>query len=147
VLVKISPDLSFEAVDEILELVGPREIAGIVATNTTLARPSSFDLNLQRIYSEPGGLSGRPLRARSTEIIQHIYKKTSGKMPIIGVGGIFNAADAWEKLIAGASLIQLYTGLIYEGPGIAASIVQGLVQQMEAEGFSRLKDVIGSAVK
>ena len=68
-------------------------------------------------------------------------------MPIIGVGGIFNAADAWEKLIAGASLIQLYTGLIYEGPGIAASIVQGLVQQMEAEGFSRLKDVIGSAVK
>ena len=147
VLVKISPDLSFEAVDEILELVGPREIAGIVATNTTLARPSSREPDLQRIYEEPGGLSGRPLRARSTEMIRHIYRTTLGKLPIIGVGGVFNNADAWEKLIAGASLIQLYTGLIYEGPGIATSIVQGLIQRMEAEGFSALDEAIGSAAK
>jgi len=147
VLVKISPDLSFEAVDDILELVGPRDVAGIVATNTTITRPSASDPSLERIYAEPGGLSGRPLRARSTEMIRHIYRKTLGRLPIVGVGGIFNAADAWEKLIAGASLIQLYTGLVYEGPDIAGSIVRGLIQQMEVEGFSRLKDVIGSGAK
>ena len=147
VLVKISPDLSFEAVDEILELVGPREIAGIVATNTTITRPSAGDPDLQRVYAEPGGLSGRPLRARSTEMIRHIYRTTSGKLPIIGVGGVFHAADAWEKLTAGASLIQLYTGLIYEGPGIAATIVKGIIEKMEAAGFSRLDEVIGSAAK
>src|SRR5882672_3933811 len=141
VLVKISPDLTFEAVDEILELVGPRDIAGIVATNTTLSRPSAHTPDLERIYAEFGGLSGRPLRARSTEMIRHIYRTTLGKLPIIGVGGVFNAADAWEKLTAGASLIQLYTGLIYEGPGIAASIVKGLMEHMEAEGFSSLGEV------
>jgi len=144
VLVKISPDLSFEALDDILELVGPREIAGIVATNTTLTRPSACDPNLQRIYAEPGGLSGRPLRGRSTEMIRHIYRKTLGRLPIIGVGGVFNGADAWDKLIAGASLIQLYTGLIYEGPGVAAAIVQGIVHQMEEKGFSGLQEVIRS---
>jgi len=147
VLVKISPDLTFEAVDEILELVGPRDIAGIVATNTTLSRPSAHTPDLERIYAESGGLSGRPLRARSTEMIRHIYRTTLGKLPIIGVGGVFNAADAWKKLTAGASLIQLYTGLIYEGPAIAASIVKGLIERMEAEGFSALHQAIGSAAK
>ena len=121
-LVKISPDLSFEAMDDILELVSQREISGIVATNTTITRPSAGDPDLQRIYAETGGLSGRPLRARSTEMIRHIYRTTSGKLPIIGVGGVFNAADAWEKLTAGASLIQLYTGLVYLTPIIGGVI-------------------------
>jgi dihydroorotate dehydrogenase len=132
ILVKIAPDLSFEALDEILELVSSRQIAGIVATNTTISRPQTSDSMSQKIYSEAGGLSGKPLRARSTEIIRHIFKQTNGKLPIIGVGGIFDADDAWEKINAGASLVQIYTGLVYEGPGIAKKIVSGLIRRAKA---------------
>jgi len=127
VLVKVAPDLSFEALDEILELIEPRQIAGIVATNTTLARPQTQDARARRTYEETGGLSGRPLAARSTEVIRHIHDRTSGKLPIIGVGGIFTAADAREKLSAGATLVQVYTGLVFEGPSIAREIVSGLL--------------------
>jgi len=143
VLVKVAPDLSFEALDEILELVGPRHIAGVVATNTTVARPDTSDSALKRIYEESGGLSGRPLRARSTEIIRHLYRQTKGALPIIGVGGIFNADDAWEKITAGASLVQLYTGLVYEGPAVAKQIVKGLVQRLAAAGLKDLKHAVG----
>src|SRR6266567_328235 len=104
ILVKVAPDLSFEALDEILELVPTRKIAGIVATNTTITRPETHDPIGQRVYAEPGGLSGRPLRQRSTEVIRHLYRQTRGTLPIIGVGGIFEAADAWEKIVVGASL-------------------------------------------
>jgi dihydroorotate dehydrogenase len=143
ILVKVAPDLSFEALDEILELAKARNISGIVATNTTISRPQTNDSLSQKIYSETGGLSGKPLRARSTEIIRHIYKQTCGQSPIIGVGGIFNADDAWEKLSAGASLIQIYTGMIYEGPDIAKQIVRGLICKMERDGVRDLKEIIG----
>jgi dihydroorotate dehydrogenase len=126
ILVKIAPDLSFEALDEILEIARARNLAGIVATNTTIARPQTSDSKLQRVYAETGGLSGAPLRQRSMEIIRHIHKQTSGKLPIIGVGGIFSVADAREKIEAGASLLQLYTSLVYEGPAIVKTIVSGL---------------------
>jgi dihydroorotate dehydrogenase len=145
VLVKIAPDLSFEALDEILELVSSRQIAGIVATNTTISRPQTHDLAAQKIYAETGGLSGKPLRARSTEIIRHIFKQMNGKLPIIGVGGIFSLDDAWEKITAGASLIQIYTGLVFEGPSIAKEIVTGLIRRMEKEGVRDLKEIVGSA--
>ena len=143
-LVKISPDLSFEAMDQILELVEPRQIAGLIATNTTTTRPTATDPHLQRIYSESGGLSGRPLRQRSTEVIRHLYRQTSGKLPLIGVGGIFDAADAWEKLAAGASLLQVYTGLVFEGPGLAKAIVAGLRERLRRRGMSDLRQAIGS---
>jgi len=145
ILVKVAPDLSFEALDEILELTGPRDIAGIVATNTTIGRPNTQDPDVQRVYAEAGGLSGRPLRARSTEVIRHLYRQTKGTLPIIGVGGIFNAADAWEKIVAGASLLQVYTGLVYEGPGVCRSIVSGLIERMEEKGLARLSPAVGSA--
>jgi dihydroorotate dehydrogenase len=145
ILVKVAPDLSFEALDEILELVGPRQIAGIVATNTTIARPETDDTRSQSIYAETGGLSGRPLRYRSTEIIRYLYQQTNGRLPIIGVGGIFDVDDAWEKITAGASLVQVYTGMVYEGPGIARKIVAGLIQRMEQEGVRSLKEVVGTA--
>ncbi len=144
VLVKVAPDLSFEALDEILELVSSRQIAGIVATNTTISRPQTNDSRLQKIYSETGGLSGKPLRARSTEIIRHIFKQTNGKLPIIGVGGIFNADDAWEKITAGASLVQIYTGLVFEGPGITKKIVNGLRKKQGEAGMKNLREAIGS---
>ncbi|HXT39003.1 MAG TPA: quinone-dependent dihydroorotate dehydrogenase [Candidatus Angelobacter sp.] len=144
ILVKVAPDLSFDALDEIIELTGPRQIAGIVATNTTVTRPEARDPELKRVYSEEGGLSGRPLRARSTEIVRHLYRQTKGALPIIGVGGIFNADDAWEKIAAGASLVQLYTGLVYQGPGVTKEIVKGLRTRLDERGFSVLKDAVGT---
>ena len=144
ILVKIAPDLSFEALDEILELAGPSNLAGIVATNTTITRPETANAASRRTYSETGGLSGTPLRARSTEIIRHIHRQTRGSLPIIGVGGIFNAADAWEKISAGASLVQIYTGLVYEGPTIAKNIVAGLQQKLAERGMKNLREAVGT---
>jgi dihydroorotate dehydrogenase len=143
ILIKIAPDLSFAAMDEILALVGPCQIAGIVATNTTITRPETGPPELQRIYAENGGLSGRPLRARSTEVIRHLYRQSGGTLPIVGVGGISAAADAWEKIAAGASLVQLYTGLVYHGPGIARAIVTGLRERMAAAGMNELRQAVG----
>jgi dihydroorotate dehydrogenase len=145
VLVKVAPDLSFEALDEILTLAEPRQVAGIVATNTTIARPAAADETLRRVYAEPGGLSGRPLAARSTEVIRHLHRQSRGRLPIIGVGGIFNAADAWEKITAGACLVQLYTGLVYEGPGVVGAIVRGLRERLLQSGARTLSEVVGSA--
>jgi dihydroorotate dehydrogenase len=90
-------------------------------------------------------LSGRPLRARSTEIIRYLHRQSHGRLPIIGVGGIFDADDAWEKIAAGASLLQVYTGLVYEGPGLARKIVAGLLQRMEIAGMKDWPAVIRSA--
>ena len=147
ILVKVAPDLSFEALDEILELAGPRHLAGIVATNTTISRPESTDAPSKRVYDETGGLSGRPLRARSTEVIRHLYQQTNGKLPIIGVGGIFDATDAWEKITAGAALVQIYSGLVYEGPGITRTVVRGLQTRLAEEGFSSLAEAVGSGAQ
>jgi dihydroorotate dehydrogenase len=143
VLVKVAPDLSFEALDEILELAVARNISGIVATNTTTSRPQTNDAVAQKAYSETGGLSGKPLCERSTEIIGHIYKQTGGRLPVIGVGGIFSAEDAWEKIAAGASLVQVYTGMVYEGPGLPKKIVRGLIERMKRDGIKNLKEIIG----
>ena len=143
-LVKVAPDLSFDALDEILELASQHQLAGIVATNTTIARPDASDDQRRRFYSESGGLSGRPLRARSTEVIRHIHKQTRGALPVIGVGGIFNADDAWEKITAGASLVQVYSGMVYEGPALAKHIVRGLKQRLALHSWSTLLQAVGS---
>ena len=139
--IKIAPDLTWEAIDDVLELATAHSLAGIVATNTTIERPDTHDTACQKTYDETGGLSGAPLRDRSTEVIAHIFKHTEGKLPIIGVGGIFTAADAWEKIAAGASLVQVYTGLVYEGPSIAGDIVRGLKTRMEKEGVRSLNEL------
>lgn len=144
ILVKIAPDLTFEALDEVLALAAPHGLAGIVATNTTVTRPKTEDSELMKAYAEAGGLSGAPLRARSTEVVRHIYAQTKGSLPIIGVGGMFNADDAWEKITAGASLVQVYTGLVYEGPGIALSIVNGLRAKLANAGLKKLEDAVGA---
>src|SRR5262249_37340704 len=144
ILVKVAPDLSFSALDEILELTGPRNLAGIVATNTTIARPVSSQ---NPVYSEVGGLSGKPLAERSTEVIRHLYLQTNGKLPIIGVGGIFNAQDAWTKITAGASLVQVYTGLVYEGPKIAVEITEGLKDLLAVNGLNTLQEAVGISAR
>jgi dihydroorotate dehydrogenase len=118
-LVKIAPDLTWEAIDDVLALVETHRLAGIIATNTTIDHSAVPEHRRQT-----GGLSGAPVRARSTEIIRHITSRT--KVPVIGVGGIFSADDAKEKFDAGAALIQLYTGYIYRGPALIGEILRGL---------------------
>jgi dihydroorotate dehydrogenase len=147
VMVKVAPDLSLEALDEVLEVASRRNISGAVATNTTITRPQTDNSRLQKIYAETGGLSGRPLRERSTEMIRHIFKQTQGRLPIIGVGGIFSADDAWEKIAAGASLVQVYSGLVFEGPGLPNRIVTGLIERMRHEGINGLREIVGSESK
>jgi dihydroorotate dehydrogenase len=144
VLVKVAPDLTFTALDEIVELVGPRQLAGIVATNTTIARPATSDPVARIVYHETGGLSGAPLRERSTEVIRHLYQQTQGQVPLIGVGGISCAQSAWEKITAGASLIQIYSGLVYQGPGLVREVVTGLRERLAG---GRWEDAVGAGKK
>jgi len=120
ILLKIAPDLTNEQLDDIVEIVRQTGIAGIIATNTTINRDGLVSKDV--LKNETGGLSGRPLAKRATEVISYLSKKSNGAFPIIGVGGIHSAEDAIEKLKAGASLIQLYTGFIYEGPGLIKRI-------------------------
>ena len=144
ILVKVAPDLTLDALDEILELAMDRDLAGLVATNTTITRPQSDDPLVQKTYAETGGLSGKPVRERSTEVIRHLHRQSRGKMPIIGVGGIFTVEDAWEKITAGASLIQLYTGFIYEGPTLPKRIVAGLAEKLLERGMKQVSEAVGS---
>ena len=126
-----------------MKLVRKHKLSGIVATNTTVDRPQANNASSEKIYKEVGGLSGAPLKDKSTEMIRKIYKITKGKIPIIGVGGILTAEDAWEKITAGASILQIYTGLVFEGPAIAKSIVKGLKKRVESEGFESISDAVG----
>lgn len=128
IFLKIAPDLTDGQLDDIIDIVTKTGIAGIVATNTTISRNG---LNISEVEIEQigaGGLSGKPLSNRSTEVIRYIHQKSEGRIPIIGVGGIHSAKDAVEKLKAGASLIQIYTGLIYEGPGLVKRINRELLK-------------------
>lgn len=129
VLLKIAPDLTNGQLDDIIEIVQETSLAGIVATNTTISREGLQTGNdaLEKIGA--GGLSGLPVKERATEVIRYIHQNSGGRIPIIAVGGIFTAADAKEKLDAGASLVQVYTGFIYEGPAIVKKICEGLTQQ------------------
>lgn len=123
ILLKIAPDLTNEQLDDIADIVKQTGIAGIIATNTTISR----DGLTSEFRTETGGLSGRPLTRRSTEVISYLHKVSGGAFPIIGVGGIHSADDAVAKIKAGASLVQLYTGFIYEGPGLIKKILQRLL--------------------
>ena len=126
ILLKIAPDLTDGQLDDIIDIVSTVGIDGIIATNTTISRAGlqTADSEIDSIGN--GGLSGKPVQARSTEVIRYIHSKSNGSIPIIGVGGVRDAASAKEKLEAGASLVQLYSGFIYEGPGIVKRIVAGL---------------------
>ena len=123
-LLKIAPDLTFPQVDAVLAAIFEFGFDGIIATNTTLARPGFFTG-----VNEAGGLSGRPLRRRSTEIVSYIARATGYRLPIIGVGGIEDVESAAEKLDAGATLVQIYTGMIYRGPSLAAEVAHGLIDR------------------
>ncbi len=126
ILLKIAPDLTWSQIDDVIEIVQKVNLAGIVATNTTISRDGLKSEAALVTEMGMGGISGKPVQKRSTEIIKYISDKTNKQLPIIAVGGIFNAADAKEKLAAGASLVQVYTGFIYSGPAIVKNICKGL---------------------
>lgn len=125
ILLKIAPDLTDDQLLDIIDIVNETKIAGVIATNTTISREGLISAN----KSEAGGLSGKPLKDRSTEVIRFLSQKSNKSFPIIGVGGIHSAKDALEKLDAGADLIQIYTGFIYEGPGLIKEINQALLKR------------------
>ena len=142
-LVKISPDVDRAELEKIVDVAMRLKIDGIIATNTTISRDNLKSSTREVDECGEGGLSGKPLRKRSTEMIATIYQLTEGRIPIFGVGGIFTAVDAWEKISAGASLVQLYTGFVYQGPCIARQINEGLLQLMNRNGFEKLEHAVG----
>ena len=146
-LIKIAPDLSNEAIDEIGEVAKENGIDGIIAINTSLDRFNLKNLKMKTgktLEQESGGLSGLPLQKRGLEVISRLRKSTNNDLPLIGVGGINSAQSAWERISAGACLIQIYTGWIFEGPTLVPDILDGLTLRMDKHGFRNIQEAIGS---
>jgi dihydroorotate dehydrogenase len=138
-LVKLSPDLPDPAIEDALDLVNELELDGVIATNTTTDRPDTLRSHNR---AEEGGLSGKPIESRATEMVRFVAERVD--VPVVGVGGVFTAEDAYQKLRAGAHVVQLYTGLVYRGPSIARDINEGLLDLLERDGFDSVADVIGA---
>ncbi len=140
--VKIAPDLTEGEIEAIVDVAVRYEVSGIIATNTTISRNGLVIKDIDQIGD--GGLSGKPLAKRSSEVISMIYRSSKGALPIIGVGGIFTAEDAFAKVAAGASLIQAYTGFVYGGPSFARDINRGLAAILKERGYETLDEAVGS---
>lgn len=138
VFVKISPDMADADMIDVLEVVHERGLSGIIATNTTLGRSEALAQ-----AGQEGGLSGSPLNTRANEVIRFLARNVNGKIPLIGVGGIRSAEDAYERIRSGASLIQFYTAMIYEGPYLARRINRGLLKLMERDGVRSIEEAVG----
>jgi dihydroorotate dehydrogenase len=149
-LVKIAPDLEDDAIDGIARLAYEEGLAGVIAVNTSLDRLGLGQRRLAQtgrtLAEEAGGLSGAPLRHRALEVMRRLRATAGPALPLIGVGGIESPESAWERITAGASLIQLYTGWIFEGPDLVPRILEGLLQQLDRHGFRHLRDAVGSGV-
>ncbi|HEY0079496.1 MAG TPA: quinone-dependent dihydroorotate dehydrogenase [Pyrinomonadaceae bacterium] len=146
-LVKLAPDLNTGELELIVDVAKRTEVSGIIATNTTTSREDLRTPPGVLAACGEGGLSGAPLRGRATATVAALYQLAGGKLQIIGVGGIFSAADAWEKICAGASLVQLYTGLIYEGVEVVRRINDGLAELLSRDGFHTLDEAVGCRAK
>ena len=144
ILLKVAPDLSLEEQETIAKTVLKNQVDGLIISNTTIDR----DLNLKSKYTgETGGLSGEPLFAKSNEVLKNFYKFTQGKIPLIGVGGIASAKDAYEKIKCGASLVQIYSAFVYQGFGLVEKIKSELSEVVKKDGFKNISQAIGSKVK
>ncbi|MBC8079676.1 MAG: quinone-dependent dihydroorotate dehydrogenase [Gorillibacterium sp.] len=141
VLVKISPDLTDVELEAIAETVLASKVSGIIANNTTTNREGLIHPNAKQV----GGLSGSPMTKRSNEVVHRLYKMTKGRIPIIGSGGIFTADDAYERIRSGASLVEIFTVLIYEGPEVLRTINEGIVKRMRLDGFTSISQAVGTA--
>ncbi len=147
VLVKLAPDLTDPQLEEAVRIALDQGADGIVATNTTVSR-AGLRTPARRVEGLGlGGISGAPLRARALEVVARIHERTEGKVPIVGVGGIASAEDAWERIRAGASLVQLYTAFVYEGPGLVRRINLGLLRLLRQAGFNSLEEAVGSEAR
>lgn len=140
VLLKIAPDIGLDGLDAMTATARRRDIDALVVSNTTVARPASLR---GAAKAETGGLSGRPLFSPATRLLAETYRRVGADLPLIGVGGVDSAEAAWTKIRAGASLVQLYSALVYAGPGLVGEIKAGLVQRMEREGLRSLADIVG----
>lgn len=143
-LAKVGPDLDDAQLRDIAEVALASGIDGLIVGNTTLARPATLK---SRDRAETGGLSGRPLMAPSTECLRQVYRYTGGRLPIIGCGGVASGADAYEKIRAGASLVQFYTAMVFHGPGLVATIKRDLARLLRADGFSHVAEAVGTATR
>ena len=141
VLLKIAPDLITDELEDIAEVILASEIDGLIVSNTTIGERDKIT---GAHVGETGGLSGRPLFEKSTDVLRTVYRLTKGRVPLVGVGGIASGADAYAKIRAGATLIQLYTALVYDGPGLVAQIKRDLLLHLRADGFQSLSDAIGA---
>lgn len=141
VLVKIAPDLTTQDKQDIADVALELNIDGIIVSNTTVSRPASLQ---DSAMVETGGLSGQPLKVMATEVVRDMYRMTNGKIPIVGVGGVANGQDAMDKIRAGASLVQLYTALVYQGPPVVTKIKRELEQLLKEQGFSSVSEAVGA---
>jgi dihydroorotate dehydrogenase len=141
IFLKISPDMADEDMDDVIEVALEVGIAGIIATNTTIGRGA-----LAGSISETGGMSGRPLCERANEVMKYLYRNTKGRLVLLGVGGISSALDAYERIKSGASLVQFYTALVYQGPMLPRSINEGLLRLMERDGVKQIAELVGAGV-
>ena len=141
ILLKLAPEIDDEALAALLEAIRDAPIAGLILTNTTTARPAGL---VSRRRGEEGGLSGPPLAPRALEVVRRAYALTDDRLPLIGVGGIDSAEAAYARIRAGASLVQLYTALVYRGPRLVGEITQGLARMLAADGFASLADAVGA---
>jgi dihydroorotate dehydrogenase len=139
-LLKIAPDLIGEECRDVAELCLLHGIDGIIIGNTTIGRPGSLK---SRHRGETGGLSGRPLFALSTAVLADLYRLTQGRLPLIGAGGVSSGADAYAKIRAGATLVQVYTALVYEGPGLIRRMKKDLAALLERDGFTSIGEAVG----
>jgi len=144
ILVKIAPDLTQDDIADICGVALSHKLDGLIVSNTTIVRPAGLKSNHR---NEMGGLSGAPLMAPSTEMLGKIYKETKGKIPLVGVGGIASGADAYAKIRAGASLVQLYSAMVYEGPGLIDKIKRELSALLDRDGYRRVADAVGADQK
>eukprot|EP00126_Sphaerothecum_destruens_P001384 Sdes_comp14253_c0_seq1m3445 len=139
VLIKIAPDLCEQDLEDIATVCMEKKVDGLIISNTTLSRP----IPAGEYKEEAGGLSGKPLFEMSTSVLKKMYRLTHGTIPLIGAGGIFSAEDAYQKIRSGASLIQIYTSLVYEGPAVVADIKRGLSERLQRDGFKHISEAVG----
>lgn len=142
VLIKLSPDLTEEELKDIVEVSKDNNISGYICTNLT-KKPERIREKLKDGVVGKGGISGKPISELSNEMIRRVYKMTKGKAVIVGVGGLFTANDAYEKIKAGASLLELITGMVYEGPSVISSINMGLVDLLKKDGYNNISESVG----
>jgi len=140
IFLKVAPDLESADIDAIARIALDAKLGALIVSNTTISRPELRSHHA----GEAGGLSGAPLKSLATQRVRDFRKATGGAMPLIGVGGIASAEDAWERIKAGASLVQLYSAMVYEGPGLGARIVRGLEHLMKREGYSTIAEAVGT---